>query len=87
MSMLEMLSGLTHCRLDVGGNPLACDCFLYDTLLVVAEAVRNGTCHSNVQAAGNTFAVSQQGSPDYFLNAPASDFQCCKHLQGGRRTK
>ncbi|KAK2177983.1 hypothetical protein NP493_567g04005 [Ridgeia piscesae] len=60
----------------LGGNPLDCDCYLFDTLDAVDTM--SGLCASPQSAANISFGSPDKLKPTYYLQVSKDTFFCCK---------
>ena len=78
----ETIRLLTECCVCVtmyrylGGNPLDCDCYLFDTLDAVDTM--SGLCASPQSAANISFGSPDKLKPTYYLQVSKDTFFCCK---------
>ncbi|CAH1799045.1 unnamed protein product [Owenia fusiformis] len=58
------------------GNKLGCDCYTYNTMKDVAQAVMQGECFTPTTTKGYTFSFAKRDDKMYFLKADKKHFQC-----------
>lgn len=57
---------------------LGCDCYLYETLLVVQTTISGGQCGTPASVQGVLFGYVNKTSPMYFENQKLTNFLCCE---------
>lgn len=57
---------------------LGCDCYLYETLLVVQKTISGGQCGTPASVLGVLFGYVNKTSPMYFENQQLTKFLCCE---------
>lgn len=57
---------------------LGCDCYLYETLLVVQTTISGGQCGTPASVQGVLFGNVNKTSPMYFENQKLTNFLCCE---------
>ena len=72
-------SFIDHRKLDEN-LALGCDCYLYETLLVVKATISGGQCGTPATLLGVVFGNANKSLPMYFETQPLSDFLCCECL-------